>query len=237
MTTTELLQLFFDPELFERYGGRMLDGLLVTAKLVAISFSLGLLLGLLLALGRLSRSPLLRGATGAYIYFFRGSPLLAQLFMLYYGLGSFRELWQDLGLWWFFRDAWYCSLLAFTLNTAAYQAEILRGSLQAVARGQHEAAAALGLSRRTTFFKVILPQSLLLAVGPLGNELILMVKASAIASLVTIYDLMGITKLAFSRTFDFQLYLWAALLYLLIVECIRRFLRRIETRLGRHLDT
>ena len=84
---------------------------------------------------------------------------------------------------------------------------------------------------------MILPQSLLLAVGPLGNELILMVKASAIASLVTIYDLMGITKLAFSRTFDFQLYLWAALLYLLIVECIRRLLRRIETRLGRHLDT
>lgn len=236
MSYTEILQLFFDPELFERYGARMLDGLLVTAKLVVISFSLGLVLGLLLALGRLSRSSMLRGATGAYIYFFRGSPLLAQLFMLYYGLGSLRELWQDLGLWWFFRDAWYCSLLAFTLNTAAYQAEILRGSLQAVARGQHEAAAALGLSRRTTFFKVILPQSLLLAVGPLGNELILMVKASAIASLVTIYDLMGITKLAFSRTFDFQLYLWAAVLYLMIVEVIRRLLRRVEARLGRHLD-
>jgi polar amino acid transport system permease protein len=237
MSYTEILHLFFDPELFERYGARMLDGLLVTAKLVAISFSLGLVLGLLLALGRLSRNSVLRGATGAYIYFFRGSPLLAQLFMLYYGLGSFRELWQDLGLWWFFRDAWYCALLAFTLNTAAYQAEILRGCLQAVARGQHEAATALGLSRRTTFFKVILPQSLLLAVGPLGNELILMIKASAIASLVTIYDLMGITKLAFSRTFDFQLYLWAAVLYLMIVEVIRRLLRRIEMRLGRHLDT
>ncbi|WP_079203676.1 MULTISPECIES: ABC transporter permease [Pseudomonas] len=237
MSATELLHLFFDPQLFERYGLRMLDGLLVTAKLVAISFSLGLLLGLLLALGRLSRNSVLRGVTGAYIYFFRGSPLLAQLFLLYYGLGSFREFWQDLGLWWFFRDAWYCALLAFTLNTAAYQAEIFRGSLQAVARGQREAAAALGLSRRTTFFKVILPQSMLIAIGPLGNELILMVKASAIASLVTVYDLMGITKLAFSRTFDFQLYLWAAALYLLIVECIRRLLRRVEARLGRHLDT
>lgn len=237
MSATELLHLFFDPQLFERYGLRMLDGLLVTAKLVAISFSLGLLLGLLLALGRLSRNSVLRGVTGAYIYFFRGSPLLAQLFLLYYGLGSFREFWQDLGLWWFFRDAWYCALLAFTLNTAAYQAEIFRGSLQAVARGQREAAAALGLSRRTTFFKVILPQSMLIAIGPLGNELILMVKASAIASLVTVYDLMGITKLAFSRTFDFQLYLWAAALYLLIVECIRRLLRRVEARLGRHLET
>jgi polar amino acid transport system permease protein len=75
-----------------------------------------------------------------YVYFFRGSPLLAQLFLLYYGLGSLKGFWQDVGLWWFFRDAWLCTLLAFTLNTAAYQAEIFRGSLMAVAPGQHEAA-------------------------------------------------------------------------------------------------
>lgn len=171
-----------------------------------------------------------------YVYFFRGSPLLAQLFLLYYGLGSLKGFWQDVGLWWFFRDAWFCTLLAFTLNTAAYQAEIFRGSLMAVAPGQHEAARALNLKRSTTFFKVILPQSLLVAIGPLGNELILMIKASAIASLVTIYDLMGVTKLAFSRSFDFQIYLWAAVLYLVIVELVRRLLKHLEARLGRHLN-
>ncbi|WP_095109723.1 ABC transporter permease [Pseudomonas sp. Irchel 3E20] len=236
MTFDDVRNLLLNPDLLERYGPRFIDGLLVTGKLVAISFTLGAILGLLLALGRLSKSRVLRGFTGGYIYFFRGSPLLAQLFLLYYGLGSFKGLWQDLGLWWFFRDAWFCTLLAFTLNTAAYQAEILRGAMLAVAQGQREACKALSLSRWTTFRKIILPQSLLVAIGPLGNELILMIKASAIASLVTIYDLMGVTKLAFSRSFDFQIYLWAAVLYLIIVEVVRRSLKLIEGRLGRHLN-
>ncbi|KAF1307372.1 ABC transporter permease [Pseudomonas sp. SG-MS2] len=236
MSAEQWLSLVLDPDLLERYGPRFIDGLLVTAKLVAISFTLGAVLGLLLALARMSRNlPLQRLAAG-YIYFFRGSPLLAQLFLLYYGLGSLKGFWQDVGLWWFFREAWLCTLLAFTLNTAAYQAEIFRGSLMAVAPGQYEAARALNLKRSTTFFKVILPQSLLVAIGPLGNELILMIKASAIASLVTIYDLMGVTKLAFSRSFDFQIYLWAAVLYLVIVELVRRLLKHLEARLGRHLN-
>ncbi|PWB33969.1 ABC transporter permease [Pseudomonas sp. SDI] len=235
MSFDELLALIVNPDLLERYGPRFIDGLLVTGKLVAISFTLGALLGLLLALARMSKSLLVQRLAAGYIYFFRGSPLLAQLFLLYYGLGSFKSLWQDIGLWWFFRDAWFCTLAAFTLNTAAYQAEIFRGSLLAVAPGQYEAAKALSLKRSTTFFKVILPQSLIVAIGPLGNELILMIKASAIASLVTIYDLMGVTKLAFSRSFDFQIYLWAAVLYLLIVEIVRRSLKHIEARLGRHL--
>ena len=236
MSLAELQELFLSPELLERYGPRFIDGLLVTGKLVAISFTLGAVLGMLLALARLSNSRVLRHFSGAYVYFFRGSPLLAQLFMLYYGLGSFKSFWQDVGLWWFFRDAWFCTLLAFTLNTAAYQAEIFRSSLLAIAQGQREASSALSLSRWTTFRKVILPQSLLVAVGPLGNELILMIKASAIASLVTIYDLMGVTKLAFSRSCDFQIYLWTAVLYLLIVEVVRRSLKLIEGRLGRHLN-
>lgn len=235
MNVENLLNTFLNLELFERYAPRFIDGLLVTAKLVAISFSLGAVLGLLIALGRLSSNRLLRGVTGVYVFFFRGSPLLAQLFMLYYGLGSFKNFWQDVGLWWFFRDAWLCTLLAFTLNTAAYQAEIMRGALTAVAPGQREAAQTLGLSRWTTLRKVILPQALRVAIGPLGNELILMIKASAIASLVTIYDLMGVTKLAFSRSFDFQVYLWAAVLYLAIVDVVRRVLKRLERSLSKHI--
>ncbi|MCU1729641.1 ABC transporter permease [Pseudomonas sp. 7P_10.2_Bac1] len=236
MSLADLQNMILDPELLERYAPRFIDGLLVTAKLVAISFTLGALLGLVIALGRLSNNRAVRNVTGAYVYFFRGSPLLAQLFLLYYGLGSFKSFWQDIGLWWFFRDAWLCTLLAFTLNTAAYQAEILRGSIMSVAQGQREACKALNLSRWTTFRKVVLPQSLLVAIGPLGNELILMIKASAIASLVTIYDLMGVTKMVFARTFDFQVYLWAAVLYLLIVEIVRRTLKFIEGRLSRHLQ-
>ncbi|CAI2799773.1 ABC transporter permease subunit [Pseudomonas fluorescens group sp.] len=235
MNIENLLSALLNVALLERYAPRFIDGLLVTGKLVAISFSLGALLGLLIALGRLSTYRWVRGFTGVYVYFFRGSPLLVQLFMLYYGLGSFKGFWQEVGLWWFFRDAWLCTLLAFTLNTAAYQAEIMRGALTAIAPGQREASQTLGLSRWTTLRKVILPQSLLVAIGPLGNELVLMIKASSIASLVTIYDLMGVTKLAFSRTFDFQIYLWAAVLYLVIVEVVRRALKRLERSLSKHI--
>lgn len=231
----DILGLVLDPDLLDRYGWRFVEGVGVTAKLVVISFTLGAALGLLLGLARLSSNQPLRWFAGGYTYFFRGSPLLAQLFLLYYGLGSLRAFWTDLGLWWFFREAWYCALLAFTLNTAAYQAEIFRGGIQAVPRGQREAAAALGLHRFVIFRKVVFPQAMIFALRPLGNELIIMVKASAIASLVTIYDLMGVTKLAFSRSYNFELYLWAAVLYLLIVECIRRLWAVLERRLTRHL--
>ncbi|RRD42631.1 ABC transporter permease [Comamonadaceae bacterium OH3737_COT-264] len=231
----QALSLVLDQELLARYGARMATGLVVTIKLVALSYFLGMALAQLLALGRLSRIKPVQIFCRGYIYFFRGSPLLGQLFLLYYGLGSLREFWQEVGLWWFFRDAWYCSVLAFTLNTAAYQAEIFRGSLLAIPKGQFEAAQALGLSRFTTLRKVVLPQSMLVALGPLGNELILMIKASAIASLVTVYDVMGVARLAYSRTFDFEIYLWAAVLYLLMVEIIRRSLLAIEARLSRHI--
>jgi polar amino acid transport system permease protein len=235
VTFRDLLGLFLNLELVDRYGWRFLDGVVVTIELVAISFTLGGCLGLLIALARLSRHGPVRWLSASYIYFFRGSPLLAQLFLLYYGLGSLRSFWTDLGLWWFFRDAWYCALLAFTLNTAAYQAEIFRGGIRSVPRGQREAAASLGLHKSVTFAKIILPQAMIVALRPLGNELILMIKASAIASLVTIYDLMGVTKLAFSRSYDFELYLWAAALYLLIVEIVRRVWARLEIRLTRHM--
>lgn len=231
-----ILYAVLDPALLDRYGARMLGGLLITVKLVAFSYTLGMVLGLGLALGRMSRNILPHYFCRSYIYFFRGSPLLAQLFLLYYGMSSFRPFLQDIHLWWFFRDPWYCALLAFTLNTAAYQAEIFRGSLLAIAPGQREACKALGLGPVLSFVKIVLPQSMLVAIRPLGNELILMIKASAIASLITIYDVMGVARLAYSRSFDFEVYLWAAILYLVIVELLRRALRRIESRLSRHLS-
>lgn len=235
MSIESILGVFINIDLYNLYGDRLLNGLIVTGKLVAISFSLGAILGLILAVAQLSSNGFIRGFSKGYIYFFRGSPLLAQLFMLYYGLGAFVDFWQEMGLWWFFRDAWLCSLLAFTLNTAAYQAEIFRGSLLSIPKGQYEAAYALSLKRPTTFFKIVLPQSLVVAIGPLGNELILMIKASAISSLVTIYDLMGVSKQAFSRTFDFEIYLWTAVLYLVVVELVRRSIVYFEGRLGRHM--
>lgn len=222
-------------EVFRNYGCRMFSGLWVTFELVAISVTLGFALAVGLAVARLYGPKWVQGAIGGYTTFFRGTPLLCQLFLVYYGLGQFRVFWQDVGLWWLFREPFYCALLTFTVNTAAYQAEILRGAIQSIPRGQFEGALALGLHRWATLRHVVMPQAMILALRPLGNELIVMIKSSAVASLVTLFDLMGATRLAFARSFDLTIYLYAALIYLLLVEVIRRVWDRVELRLTRHM--
>jgi polar amino acid transport system permease protein len=218
-----------------QYGPNYLSGLWITVQLVLVAVILGAILSLPVAIGRMTDNKALSWLAYGYVYFFRGTPLIAQLFLIYYGLGSFRSSLEALGLWTFFREPWNCALLAFTLNTAAYQAEILRGAIQSVPRGQHEGAAALGLNRRVTFRKIILPQAMMVALRPYGNEIILMIKGSAIVSIITVFDLMGETRRAFSRTFDFQTYIWAAIFYLLIVEVLRNVWAWLERRLTRHL--
>jgi polar amino acid transport system permease protein len=222
-------------DLFETYAPRYWSGLLITLRLVAVSIVIGALLSLPITAARMSKNSWLRSIAFAYVYFFRGTPLLAQTFLIYYGFGTFRPFLESVGLWVFFRDAWNCAILAFSLNTAAYQAEILRGAIQSVAVGQWEGAAALGISKRVTFWKVILPQALIVALRPYGNEIILMIKGSAIVAIITVLDLMGETRRAYSRTFDFQTYIWAAVIYLLIVECLRHVWDFLERRLTRHL--
>jgi polar amino acid transport system permease protein len=224
-----------NPEIFAKYAPRLLEGLLVTIELTAISVVIGMLLALPIAAARLSQNSVLRGASFAYVYFFRGTPLLAQLFLIYYGAGQFVGPLKSVGLWWFFRDAFNCAVLSFALNTAAYEAEIFRGAIRSVPRGQWEAARALGIHRLIMLRKVILPQAAAVALRPMGNDVILLIKASAVASIVTVMDLMGETKLAFSRTFDLTFYLYAAVLYLILVETLRRVWNTIERRLTRHL--
>jgi len=225
----------WDPEKIARYGPRYLSGLGVTLSLVAISTLLGALVSVPVTYGRMSSNRWLSGPAYAYVYFFRGTPLIAQLFLIYYGLGEFRPQLQAIGLWGFFRDPWNCAILAFTLNTAAYQAEILRGAVQSVPRGQFEGGQALGLSRFQIYRKIVLPQAMIVALRPYGNEIILMIKGSAIVAIITVFDLFGETRRAYSRTFDFQTYIWAAIFYLLIVETLRNVWNWLEAQLTRHL--
>lgn len=222
-------------ELLSRYGPRMLEGLLVTSELVAISVTLGALIAVPVALARLSASRMLRALALGYSFFFRGTPLLAQLFLVYYGSGEFRSFFESIGLWWLFRDAFFCALLTFTLNTGAYQSEILRGAIRAVPRGQSEAAMSLGMKPRWIMLRVVLPQALVIGLRPLGNEVILMIKGSAVAAIITVFDLMGATRLAFARSFDITVYLYAAVLYLVLVETLRRLWDILERRLTRHV--
>ncbi|MGO6967298.1 ABC transporter permease [Rhizobium leguminosarum] len=225
----------WDPEKFIRYGPRYLHGLWITLSLVFISVICGAILSLPLAMARMSNNRVLNALAYGYIYFFRGTPLLAQLFLVYYGLGVFRPQLEAVGIWWFFREAWYCGLFAMTINTAAYQAEILRGAIESVPHGQREAAAALGIHNSIAFRKIIMPQAFIVALRPYGNEIILLIKGSAVVAIITVLDLMGETRYAFSRTFDYQTYLWAAIFYLTMVEALRHLWAWFERRLTRHL--
>jgi polar amino acid transport system permease protein len=223
------------PDLLQRYGLKLLDGLGVTLELVVISIVCGAILAVPIAMARLSKNRIVSGIAFGYVYFFRGTPLLAQLFLIYYGAGQFVGPLKAIGLWGFFRDAFNCAVFAFSINTAAYQAEIYRGAIRSVPRGQWEAARSLGLHTFPTLLKVVFPQAAIIALRPLGNEIILMIKGSAVASIVTVFDLMGQTKLAFSRSYDLSIYLYTAVLYLFLVESIRRVWNMLELRLTRHL--
>ncbi|MET0313992.1 MAG: ABC transporter permease subunit [Hansschlegelia sp.] len=221
----------FDPGLLERYGPSLLLGLRTTLALVAISIPLGFALALPIAVARIEGGAV-GGVATAFTTFFRGTPLLGQLFLVYYGAGEFHAALQAAGLWWLFRDAFWCAVLTFVLNTAAYQAEIIRGAAQAIPAGQLEAARALGLGEPAIYRLVLLPQAMALALRPLGNELILMIKASSLASVVTVVDLMGATKRAFSSSVSFEVYLWAAVIYLVLVEIVRRIWNALERRIA-----
>lgn len=225
----------WNPELFDRWAPLYMKGLGVTLLLVVVSIVLGAILSIPIAYGRMTKNKVLGALAYGYVYFFRGTPLLAQTFLVYYGAGSFRVQLEAVGMWWIFRDEWYCAIFAFALNTAAYQAEILRGAIESVPKGQWEGAASLGLHKLQTLRKIVLPQALIVALRPYGNEIVLMIKGSAIVALITVLDLMGTTRLAYSRSFDFQTYIWAGIIYLTIVELLRHGIEWIERRITRHL--
>jgi polar amino acid transport system permease protein len=165
----------------------------------------------------------------------RGTPLLGQLFLIYYGAGEFRMALQSVGLWTFFRDPFNCAVLAFTLNSTAYQIEILRGGLMGVPLGQVEAGRAIGMNWLQQYRRIILPHAYRIAQPALGNEIILLMKGSAVASVITIFDLMGVTKTVFAKTFDFSVYLWAAVIYLIVTAIFVRVWRYLEVILNPHL--
>lgn len=226
----------WNPNFFRKYGSWYAQGLLTTIILVSVSIVLGAIISVPIAYMRMSSNKILGAISYVYVYFFRGTPLLAQAFLVYYGFGAFRPQLEAMGLWWFFREAWYCALLAFSLNTSAYQAEILRGAIESVPRGQWEGATSLGLHKWLTLRKVILPQALIVALRPYGNEIILMIKGSAVVTLITVYDLMGMTRRIYSSSFDFQAYIWAGIIYMSLVEALRIATEWIERRITIHLN-
>ena len=210
---------------------RLLAGVPLTLQLTVCSVAVGVVLAAVLAL--LTRMGGVAGLVArGYIFVFRGSPLLVQIFLIYYGLGQFPAIRQSI-LWPFLRQPWWCALLALSLNTAAYGAEVIRGGLLAVPRGQIEAGRVCGMSTFGLYRRVIMPLALRQALPAYGNEVIIMVKSTSLASVITLMEVTGIAKGIISESFRaLPVFACAAAIYLAINFSIAGVVRLLERRLA-----
>lgn len=215
---------------------RLFDGALLTIQITAISVAIGLLAAVPLALLRLSPNPFVRLPVYAYIFYFRGTPFIVQLFLIYYGSGQFRDTLEAVGLWVFFREAYFCAVLALTLNTAAYTAEIFRGAIQGVPFGEIEAARACGMSRGLLYRRIILPKALRLALPAYSNEVVFLLQTTSIVSIIALLDLTGVARVIIARSFEpYKLFLTAAVFYLVMTYGVLFVFKRVEFWLSGHL--
>jgi octopine/nopaline transport system permease protein len=214
---------------------KLLGGLPLTLQLVGLSLLFGFVVAVGLALLRLSANRAVSGFAYGYVFVFRGTPLLVQIFLIYYGLGQFETI-RDSFLWQFFREPFWCAILALTLNTGAYTSEIIRGGIQSVPFTQIEAARACGMGRLLLFRRIVFPIAIRQALPAYGNEVMLMVKASSLASTITLMEVTGIARSIISKTFEpVEIFIVAGSIYLLINFLVSRAIRFAEYRLSGHL--
>ena len=216
--------------------GIYLEGLKNTVILVSLSLLIGLILAIPLAVLRTSKHLVFQAPVRAYIYFFRGTPLLVQMFLVYYGFGQF-EILKESFLWPLFKEAYFCALFAFTLNTCAYTTEIIRGAMVATPHGEIEAAIAAGMSRLTMLRRIILPSAFRRALPAYSNEIIFMLHGSSLASVITIIDITGAARIINSRYYSpYEAFLTAAILYMAITFSIVFLIKMLEKRWHAHLQ-
>jgi len=221
--------------IFENYP-LFLEGFVNTVKLVFFALVIGLSMAIPLAVMRTSSNPLVNGPVWAFTYFFRGTPLLVQTFLIYYGLGQW-QLMIDLSReWTFLRDAYWYALFAFTLNTAAYTTEIIRGAIEGTPYGEIEAARACGMAKYQIYRRVILPSAFRRALPAYSNEVIFMLHGSVIASVITIVDLLGAARIINSRYLaPYEAFRSVAAIYLCLTFAIVGAFRLLENHWFAHL--
>lgn len=204
----------------------LLQGAVYTVELTLGGMVFGLLLGMVLALMRLSHNPLLRWPARAYVSAVRGTPLVVQLFLIYYGLPQFDIRWEPMT----------CALLGLSLNTAAYASETLRAAISSIDQGQWEAAASIGMTPWQTMQRVIMPQAMRVALPPLTNSLISLIKDTSLAATIQVPELFRQAQLITARTFEvFAMYLSASLIYWILSTLLAIVQHRLEASAGRHL--
>jgi len=222
-----------DFQLMQETWPQLLDAVPVTLILAVVSLGLGFVLAMGIAMLRLSKNRVLQNSAYGFVYIFRSTPLLVQIFLIYYGSGQFRTFFDDIGLWVFLKEPWFCAILALTLNTGAYSSEIIRGGIQSVNWGQIEAAKSIGMSAVKRFRRIVFPQALRQALPAYGNEIILMVKSTSLASTITILDITGIAKKIIAETWSpIEVFIIAGAIYLSLNFIVTRAVNWLEINLS-----
>ena len=209
---------------------KLLSAAVITLKLLSASLIIGLLIGLLFAILRLSKNSFINRFAYAYSYIFRGTPLLVQIFIIYYGLGQV-EYFRSTFLWVIFKEPYWCAIIAFALNTGAYTSEILRSAFQTIRPGIIEAGKSLGISNKIIFYKIQIPIAIRQSLPAYGNEIILMMKGTSLASTVTLMDLTGVAKYIISTTFKpIEVFIVAGGIYLFMTFLIHNLIKYLEKK-------
>ncbi len=226
----------FDLSLITESIPKMLSGIGITFQLMFLSAVLGLILAVVLLLMRISGKWYLSWPAQVHIYIFRGTPILVQIFIIYYGLPQF-EFIRDSVLWPILREPFGCAVLALTLNTGAYVSEILRGGVLGVDRGILEAGSALGLSARQKLIYLTTPIAARLALPAYSNDFISLMKATSLASTITLLDMTGIARTIVAQTFaPYEVFISLAIIYMILTWIIQKTFGRIEKYLSRYVN-
>ena len=211
---------------------KLLGATVITLKLLSASLFFGLFIGLLFAILRLNKNPIINKFAYGYSYVFRGTPLLVQIFIIYFGLGQI-EYFRSTFLWVVFKEPYWCAIIAFALNTGAYTSEILRSAFQTVKLGVIEAGKSLGISNKIIFYKIQIPVAIRQSLPAYGNEIILMLKGTSLASTVTLMDLTGVAKYIISTTFKpVEVFVVAGSIYLILTFLIHNIIKFSEKKMG-----
>ena len=224
----------FDINLILQSLPQMLAGIGITLQLLVISGLLGLILAIILLLMRISGKNYLNWPAQVYIYIFRGTPILVQIFIIFYGLPQFDAI-RDSILWPILREPTGCAIFALTLNTGAYVSEILRGGVLGVDRGLLEAGTALGMSARQRFIYITTPIATRISLPAYSNDVISLLKSTALASTITIADMTGIARTIVADTYaPYEIFISLAIVYMIFTFFIQRLFGVIERYLGRY---
>ena len=227
--------MIFDFALIADSIPKMLAGFWMTFELWFLSAVLGLALAIILLLMRISGRWYLYAPAMAYIYIFRGTPILVQIFIIYHGFPQLEFIRESI-FWPILREPYGCAILALTLNTGAYVSEILRGGVLGVDRGLKEAGAALGLSSTHRFIYITSPIAIRLALPAYSNDIISLMKSTALASTITLLDMMGIARTIVAETYaPYEIFLSLGVIYLILTWIIQKSIGLIEKRLSRHV--